>query len=86
MLDKALGLSLQEDGTYAFVGDPYHASSQKVRKHYGRLENFTKELGVSYAVEETRDQLEQHQFFCTDNAEAKVSDDGLIHMVFESYI
>lgn len=85
LLDKALGLSLQEDGTYAFVGDPYHARSQKIRQHYGRLDKFTGELATAYAVEETIEQLEQHQFFCNENAEAKVGDDGLIHMTFESY-
>ena len=85
LLDPALGLSCQEDGTYAFVGDPYHGRNQKVRQHYGKLNKFTNEVSTAYAVEETIEQLEQHQFFCTENAEAKASEDGLIHMTFESY-
>lgn len=84
LLDKSLGLSLQEDGTYAFVGDPYHCSG-KLRNYYGRLQNLTNELGTAYAVEEASVNLEQHQFFCTENSEAKIGEDGMIHMVFESY-
>lgn len=85
LLDKALGLSLQEDGSYAFVGDPYHGTNQKIRSLYGKLDRFTGEVATQYAVEETVDQLAQHNFFCSENSEAKVGEDGLIHMTFESY-
>jgi hypothetical protein len=85
LLDKALGLSLQEDGTYAFVGDPYHGSTQKIRQHYRQLEKFTAEVSTAYAIEETIDALQQQNYYCTDNTEASVGADGMITMTFESY-
>ena len=85
LLDKALGVALQKDGTYAFVGDPYHCKNSKLRGYYGRTEQLTREVSTAYAVEEAVTNLEQHQFFCTENAEAKIGSDGMIHMVFESY-
>jgi hypothetical protein len=85
LLDKSLGLSLQEDGTYAFVGDPYHCRTQGLGKYYGKLDKLTGELSTAYAIEEAKYNLEQQNFFCTDNAEGKVGEDGLIHMCFESY-
>lgn len=85
LLDKSLGLSLQEDGTYAFVGDPYHCRTQKLNNYYGQLDRLESELSTAYAVEETTYNLEQQNYFCTENAEAKIGDDNLIHMCFESY-
>ena len=85
LLDKSLGLSIQDDGTYAFVGDPYHCRTQNLRKYYGKLEQLTQEVATNYAVEEAVENLEQHQFFCTDNTEAQLGEDGLITMTFESY-
>jgi hypothetical protein len=84
-LDKALGLAVQEDGTYALVGDPYHAINQKVRGLYGRLDDFTKELGTAYSIEEATSNLADHQFFCNENPEGKIGEDGLIHMCFTNY-
>lgn len=84
-LDKSLGLSLQEDGTYAFVGDPYHCRTQGLSKYYRQLDKLTGELSTAYAIEEAKYNLEQQNFFCTENAEGKVGEDGLIHMCFESY-
>ena len=84
-LDKSLALAVQEDGTYAFVGDPYHATNQKVRGLYGRLDKFTNELSTAYSIEEAVSNLADHQFFCNENAEGKIGEDGLIHMTFESF-
>ncbi len=50
-----------------------------------KLDQLGTELGTAYAVEEACENLEQHQFFCTYNAEADVGEDGLITMTFESY-
>ncbi len=85
LLDKSLGLSLQEDGTYSFVGDPYHCRTQGLNKYYGRLEKLTGELGTAYAVEEAVENLNEQNFFCTGNESADVGEDGLITMTFESY-
>lgn len=82
LLDKSLGLSQQQDGTWAFVGDPYHCRAQNLRKYYGRMDKLTNEVGTAYAIEETTQMLEEQQFFCSENEEAKVGDDGLITMVF----
>lgn len=84
-LDSAVGLSVQNDGTYAMVGDFYHSSSNKLRKYYGRTTNFTADLSTAYAVEEATTRLEDQQFYCSENAEATVGEDGLITMVFESW-
>ena len=85
LLDKSLGLSCQEDGTFAFVGDPYHCRTQNLRQFYGKLDKLTSTLATNYAVEEAIENLEQHQFFCTENSEAQAGEDGLIRMTFESY-
>jgi hypothetical protein len=85
LLDKALGLALQEDGTYAFVGDPYHGTTQKIKQHYNRLDKFTNELSTAYAIEETMYAMQQEHYYCTGNAEAKVDENGMIVMTFESY-
>ena len=84
LLDKSLGLSLQDDGTYAFVGDPYHCKNQGLRKYYGNMNKLSEELASSYAVEEAIENLEQQNFYCTENSEAVVGEDGLITMTFES--
>lgn len=85
LLDKSLGLSLQEDGTYAFVGDPYHASKSNVRSLYGKLDGFSKQVATAYSIEEATENLAAQGYFCTENSEAKVSEDGMIRMVYESY-
>jgi len=84
-LDKSLGLSRQTDGTWAFVGDPYHCSTQNLRRYYGKVDQLSTELSTSYAVEEAKTALEAQSFFCTENENAQVGKDGLIHMTFERY-
>ena len=84
-LDQAVGLSLQADGTYAMVGDFYHSKNDKLRRYYGRNQQFSGDLTTAYAVEEAKEQLELQNYYCTENSEAKIGDDGLIRMVYESY-
>jgi hypothetical protein len=84
-LDDAVGLSRQEDGTWAMVGDFYHSHNQGLRKYYGRNDLFNTDLGTNYAVEQAKGQLEEQQFFCSENEEAKPGQDGLIRMTFERY-
>ena len=85
LLDKSVGLSLQEDGTYSFVGDPYHCRTQGLSKYYRKLDALTGELGKNYAIEEAVQNLNEQNFFCTENESAEVGEDGLITMTFESY-
>lgn len=88
-LAGSVGLSRQADGTWAMVGDPYHVrrgeKNGKLREYYGKANQFAQELGAAYAVEETKGELENHQFFCTENEEAQVGADGKIRMVFSQY-
>lgn len=83
-LDSAVGLSRQEDGTWAMVGDFYHSGNPKLNKYYNNTGQFSKELAKNYAVEEAFSNLEEHNFFCSDNSEAEVSEDGLIRITFEN--
>lgn len=82
-LDSAVGLSQQEDGTWAMVGDFWHSRNGKLRKYYGRAEQFSQELSTNYAIEQSKGELEEHQFYCTSNTEGKVGEDGLIRMTYE---
>lgn len=85
-LDNAVGLSEQKDGTYSMVGDFWHASrGSKLKSYYGNSKKFTAELSTAYAVEEAKESMELQGFFCTDNSEAEVGEDGLIRMTFESF-
>lgn len=85
-LDAAVGLSVQEDGTYAMVGDFWHANrNSKLRSYYGNSKKFTADLGTAYAIEEAKESLEVQGFFCTENSDAEVGEDGLIRMTFESF-
>lgn len=84
-LDDAVGLSAQEDGTWAMVGDFYHSRNQKLRKYYGNNKQFNTDLATAYAVEEATVRLEEKQFYCSENSEAEIGEDGLITMVFESW-
>lgn len=84
-IDNAVGLSLQEDGTYSMVGDFYHSRTGGMRKYYGKNNQFTQDLQRDYAIEEAKQNLEEKQFFCTNNEEAEVGEDGMIRMTFESY-
>lgn len=84
-LNKAVGLSLQEDGTWAMVGDFYHAregtNATKLRNFYNRNNEFNQQLSTAYAIEETLGTLEDQQFTC-DNEEGEVGEDGWIEMRF----
>lgn len=82
-LDKSLGLSQQQDGSWAFVGDPYHCTTQNLRKYYKKMKNLTNEVATAYSIEETKQSLEEQQFFCIENEEAKIGEDGIITMVYE---
>jgi hypothetical protein len=88
-LANAVGLSQQADGTWAMVGDPYHVDRRgkngKLRDYYGKAKKFGQELSTAYAIEESKGELENHQFFCTENEEAQVGADGKITMVFSQY-
>jgi hypothetical protein len=83
-LDNAVGLSQQKDGTWAMVGDFWHSKNPKLKKYYSKTGLFNKELETNYAIEEAISNMEQHNHFCTDNAEAEVGADGVIRMTFES--
>lgn len=81
----AVGLSLQKDGTWSMVGDPYHASNtSKMKQYYGKNEKFASELQTAYAIEEATGKLSDQGYYCSNNTEAKVGEDGMITMVFES--
>lgn len=84
-LDNAVGLSQQEDGTWAMVGDFYHSHNRDLRKYYGKNKQFNTDLSTAYAVEEAVTRLEEKQFYCSENAEGEIGEDGLITMVFESW-
>lgn len=84
-LDKAVGLSLQKDGTWAMVGDFYHAKTQSLNKYYNNTKQFSADVNTAYAIEQSKSTLEDKQFFCSENEEAKIGSDGLIRMVFENY-
>lgn len=84
-LDDAVGLSLQEDGTYAMVGDFYHSNNRKLSQYYNNTGQFTADLATAYAVEEVTTRLEEQNFFCCEGSEAEVDDEGFIHMSFESF-
>lgn len=80
----ALGLSQQKDGTWSMVGDPYHAISQKMRGYYRQEAKFNADLSTAYAIEESISKLSDQGYYCTNNADAKVGEDGMITMTFES--
>jgi hypothetical protein len=84
-LDNAVGFSEQKDGTYAMVGDFYHSHNPKLRKYYGNNAQFNRDLSTAYAIEEAKSRLEEQNFFCAENEEAEVGDDGLIRMTFNRY-
>lgn len=84
---EALGLVQEADGTWSMVGDPYHHHGKdNLRKYYRKEKEFATDLGVAYAVEEARDQLENMQFQCIDNEAGKIGDDGLITQIYESHV
>lgn len=84
-IDDAVGLSRQEDGTYSMVGDFWHSKHSGLKKYYGNNDNFVKDLSTAYAVEDAFVNLEEQNFFCAENEEASIGEDGLITMTFERY-
>ena len=84
-LDEAVGFSQQKDGTYAMVGDFYHSKNPKLSKFYRKDKEFQKEMENAYAIEETLLRMQEQQFFCAENSEAKADENGLVRMVFERY-
>lgn len=84
-LDEHVGLSQQEDGTFAMVGDFYYSKNQKLRQYYNNSQKFTADLTTGYAIEEAKQELEDKQFFCTENENAEVGEDGMIRMTFENW-
>ena len=85
-LDTAVGLACEADGTWAMVGDFYHSNTASLHKYYRNNQQFDADLSTAYAIEQTKGQLEEQQFFCSENADAEVSkSDGLIHMMYTRY-
>jgi len=88
-LAEAVGLARQKDGTWAMIGDVYHVRSNeknsKLRNYYSHNDQFQQDLSTAYAIEETKSELESAQFFCTENEQAVVGQDGKITMVFSQY-
>jgi len=84
-LDSAVGLAIQSDGTYSMVGDFYHSKNRKLSKYYGKTKQFASDLSTAYAIEEATTRLEEQQFYCSENAEGDVGEDGMITMCFESW-
>lgn len=81
----AVGLSLQKDGTWSMVGDPYHAPhGTKIAKYYSKNAQFATELQTAYAIEEATTKLSDQGYYCSENSEAVVGKDGMITMTFES--
>lgn len=81
---NALGLSLQEDGTWSLVGDPYHCSdSHPLRKYYRNTDQFAKDLSLAYTIADAKERLEEEGFDCTDNDKAVVGPDGKIRMTYQ---
>lgn len=81
---NAVGLSMQEDGTWAMVGDPYHAPyDHPLRKYYNRNKQFANDLGLAYAIVEAKERLEENGFEAVDNDAAVVGPDGKIRMLYQ---
>jgi len=83
--DDAVGLALQKDGTYAMVGDFYYSKSKKLKDYYYNNNKFGSDLSTAYSIEEVKTRLEEKQFYCSENSEAKLGEDGMITMVYESW-
>ena len=79
----AVGMSLQEDGTWSLVGDPYHDRGS-LHKYYAKEKEFARDLGSAYAVTEASEALEEQNFYCVENEKGVVGPDGKIRMVFQS--
>jgi hypothetical protein len=82
-VDDAVGLSRQEDGSWSMVGDFYH--SKKLSRYYNQGDRFNQDLTTAYSVEQVKSQLEEQQFYCSENSEAKIGQDGMVRMVYSRY-
>ncbi len=81
---NAVGLSLQEDGTWSMVGDPYHAPyNSPMRKYYSNGKKFADDLALAYTVVEAKERCEEQGFECIDNEQCVVGPDGKIRMTFQ---
>jgi len=85
MIDEAVGLSRQKDGSFAMVGDFWHSKNRALKGYYGRNEKFVEDLSTAYAVEEAFTNLEDQNFFCTENENGTVGEDGFITLTYERY-
>lgn len=79
-----VGFAQQQDKTYSMVGDFYYAPLP-AKNYYNKAQKFTTDLNVNYAVVQTTDELEKHNFFCTKNQEAQVGSNGKIQMEFVNW-
>lgn len=84
-LDNAVGFKKEADGTYSMIGDPYY--SKDFKKYYQKMNLFEEELTVAYAVEDTQLKFDSLNlgFSLTGNLELEESEDGLIHLEFETW-
>ena len=82
-LDEAVGLARQKDGTFAMIGDFWHSNNRALKSYYNNGEKFVQNLSTAYAVEEAFGTLEDQNFFCSENEEAEIGEDGLITLTFQ---
>ena len=85
--DEAVGFAKQQDGTFARVGDFYHARTQKLKGYYNNLEKFQQELNVAYGIEDAIQKLDDlgMGFEIEENAEGVIGADGMIRLVAVSW-
>lgn len=85
-VDNAVGFAKQADGTFAMVGDFYHATG-KLKEYYNNNARFQQELNVAYGIEDAKQKLEDlgMGFEITENAEGVIGKDGMIRMVATSW-
>lgn len=86
-VDEAVGFSKQADGSYAMVGDFYHARGQELKKFYGKNNDFQQQLNVAYGIEDAKQKLEDlgMGFEITENEEGVIGKDGMIRMMATSW-
>lgn len=84
-LCDAVGLALQKDGSYAMVGDFYHANNSILKKYYAKETQFFKDIQTAYAIEEATEALENEGYNCVENIAGTVGKNGLVRMVFENF-
>lgn len=69
VIDPALGFSKQRDGTYAIVGDPYHAQDKKVRNYYNRNSELQSDVMLSYVTCAVTDALASAGHYVSETVE-----------------